>query len=97
MRGLIVNTLDQDAWKNEFIATGLIKLAGSIGGAPAVSARNGIDAATAKDIKLEFYLLLRAQYDKLDYKDFFTTNKVMVSEKTAPFYQGCKASGAIHP
>jgi len=96
IRKKIVANLRKDAWKNEFISSGLRKLADSIGGAPAILYGQTFDPDETKnrkivdEIKLEFYLLLREYYDKFEYKEFFTTNNVMVSDLTAKYYAGCE-------
>lgn len=77
--------------KDEFLDIGLKKFAYMVGGAPAIKATDSLDDATLSDLKQEFYQLLRKHYDEWAYKQYFTSETVMVSNHTAPMY-GCFVS-----
>ena len=89
-RKAIVAKLRASPWKDEFLEQGLKKLAMVVGGGTAVSAATSteLSAEVVGDLSQEFYQLLLAHYDEWPYKDYFMTNSVMVTSKTAPLY-GC--------
>lgn len=88
----IVGTL-RTIRKDEFLGTGLRKLARYIGGAGGIEIPNGDDqrglsAAQVSDLKDELYALYRRHYDETAYDDFFRSQNVAVTANTAPLY-GC--------
>ncbi len=86
-RQLIVGKLGAE-WREEFLTTGLRKLANVIGGAPGIRPRGDVTPAVAADLQQELYQLFLAKYATAPYDEYFTTNTVMASPATAPLY-GC--------
>lgn len=94
-REAIANKLGS-TWKDEFLASGLKKLANVIGGAPGIKPGGPITSAIATDLKEELYQLFLAKYGTYSYDTFFTTNTVMASPNTAPLY-GCNVASGWMP
>ncbi len=69
-----------------FQASGLMKLATAIGGAPGLTPKGAVTAAVATDLESEFYQLLLAKADSWPYARFFQDDTVMVTANTAPLY-----------
>jgi hypothetical protein len=84
------------AWRDEFLATGLRKLADVIGGAPGIRTGGQITAAIAADLREELYQTFRLRYDSAPYESYFTSNVVMASPNTAPLY-GCSPGNGWAP
>ena len=98
-RTAIVARLRTSPWKEEFLKQGLKKIAMVIGGGTAIQASTDLAPDVVADLKQEFYQLLLTHYDDWPYRDFFMSDTVMVSAKTAPLY-GCAPaapSGAPTP
>jgi hypothetical protein len=86
-RQLIVSKLDGE-WRKELMDIGLRKLATVIGGAPGIRANGEITAAIADDLREELYQSFVAGYDTKEYAEYFTSNTVLATPRTAPLY-GC--------
>lgn len=80
---------EDDAWKTEFMSSGLKKFADKISGAKDISAVEGnITAEQAVDLKSEFYQILKKNFDAKSFKDILLSDKISVSGNTAALY-GC--------
>jgi hypothetical protein len=78
---------ENTAWKKEFVDIGLKKFADKLSGANAIEPlENAITADQAKDLKQEFYQILKKNFDDKSFKDILLSNKVMVSPNTASLY-----------
>ncbi|MDB5217646.1 MAG: hypothetical protein JWO86_5573 [Myxococcaceae bacterium] len=95
-RAVLVSKLGGE-WKAEFSATGLYKLATSIAAAGKIvtpfSAGSSMPQDTlapgiADDLEHELYQQMLVSYDTFDYRQYFVTNTVMATPRTAPLY-GC--------
>jgi hypothetical protein len=100
-RTALVTRLEAE-WKSEFVASGLrrfttaLSTAGALrypGDYPVDGTKQPLPGAVLQDLSQELHQLVVAKYDAWDYRDYFTSNVVMASPATAPYY-GCNvASG----
>ena len=88
-----------DPWIAEFEEKGLRKFAQKIADAPKIAPAD-IDGAVAatrnqiqEDFRNEFYQLLKKYFKEKPYRDILLLDKVMVTARTAPLYEGCLFSG----
>jgi hypothetical protein len=87
-RQAIVNQLDDEAHRAEFVAHGLKRLATAIGGAPNISPGGDLTPDIATELQDEFWSLLQDRWTTAKYRELFQGDTVMVSANTAPLY-GC--------
>jgi len=87
-----------DPWIEEFERQGLKKFALKIADSTHINDADIDPAATRSqikgDLKNEFYELLKKYYKAKSYREILLLDKVMVTARTAPLYQGCTHSGA---
>jgi hypothetical protein len=81
-------------WKADFRDNGLKKFAQKLSGASLIGPYpSKISEMQANDLKLEFYELLKRDFDTKSYRDILMTESIPVSQHTAAFY-GCSHTGA---